>query len=158
MSPTQRTLKYLSDDGWMAGVTEYWQGSFAERAVIDAAKRFDLPDADYRRGIKEALERLSRTGPGRRVDLYGFVDVVACGPGPTRFVQCTAYSGMSARVNKIVLEHGDKAMDVLRSRDHLEVWGWKKFKKAENRKFWRPVVRRATVASNGALCFEKLDV
>lgn len=50
-----------------------------------------------------------------RQDLFGIIDVLAVGKGITIGVQCTSYSGVSARVNKIA-DHT--------STPHLRDAGW----------------------------------
>jgi hypothetical protein len=69
MSPTQRSLKHMRDNGWTVCVVEKW-----------------LPP----RGTMKF---------GRRIDVYGFADLLACRPaiGTHRpaiaLVQCTTASG-----------------------------------------------------------------
>lgn len=132
-SPTTRTLKRLRSDGWTAGVVEYWQPSFATRSVVDAATSG--------RGLNQAVTNLQKFGPGKRQDLFGFVDIVAVGLGNPRFIQCTAASGLAARVTKIVTECREEAIACLRSRIRIEAWGWRKYAKPVDRKYWRPVIK-----------------
>jgi len=140
-TPTTRTLKHLRDDGWLAGVVEYWQPSFASRSVVDAATAA-VPNA---RKIREAVANYRKFGPGKRQDLFDFVDIVAVGLGRPRFVQCTSASGLSARVDKIVIDCQESAIACLKSRVRIEVWGWRKYAKAENRKYWRPKIKLVTL-------------
>lgn len=69
MSPTQRTLQYLREQGYLCAITERWQGT--------------------------------KTG-GVRVDLFGFVDILAINDSHTIAVQTTSHGGHSARRNKIL--------------------------------------------------------
>ena len=96
MSPTQRSLKYLREQGYMAAVTERWN-SFAHI----------------------------------RQDLFGIVDILAVRKGETLAVQCTSYSNVSERVNKIA-DHG--ATPKLRDAGwRIEVHGWTKGKRGAPR-------------------------
>jgi hypothetical protein len=62
--------------------------------------------------------------PGHRVDLFGFGDILALRPGATLLVQCTAYSGVSARCKKI-REHEN--VDMVRAAGWMiHVHGWEK--------------------------------
>lgn len=73
VTPTQRSLKYLREEGYTVAITEHWN-SFARR----------------------------------RVDLWGFCDLVAIRKGETLCVQTTSASNVSARVKKIA-EHENTA-------------------------------------------------
>lgn len=66
MSPTERTLKALRADGWLAAVVEKWNPH-------------------------------SKT----RLDLFGFVDILAIRGEETLAVQATSRSNISSRVQKI---------------------------------------------------------
>jgi len=96
-------------------------------------------------GVVERWQQQSR----RRIDLFGFVDVVAIeNPNyvnPPRFIaiQATSGSNVAARVRKIN-EECREAADAWRAAGGvIEVWGWARHKKAVDRKFWR--VRRVRV-------------
>ncbi len=65
-----------------------------------------------------------------RQDLFGIIDVLAVGNGETIGVQCTSYSNVSKRVNKMA---ESEAIDHLRDADwRLIVQGWYK-----DGRFWR---------------------
>lgn len=63
---------------------------------------------------------------GRRVDLFGFIDVVALlGPtGGVCGVQCTTVKNASARVKKITTQRDAYARAWIESGGRIEVWGW----------------------------------
>ena len=77
-----------------------------------------------------------------RRDLFGFIDIVAIAEGETIGVQATSTGNMGARVKKILdlpesrlwLDAGNKIL----------VIGFKKYKKAVDRKFYRPTLRWVT--------------
>ena len=74
MSPTQRSLQYLRKSGYVCQVVEHWVAM---------------------RGAGQ------RPGAGIRRDLFGFIDILALLDGQVLAVQCTAKSGVSARLRKI---------------------------------------------------------
>ena len=71
----------------------------------------------------------------RSRDFLGFVDVLAIDPDRvgSLAIQVTSYSNISARGRKICddPENRRKAAAWLRSKNRLEVWGWKEFDKIE---------------------------
>lgn len=70
-----------------------------------------------------------------RVDMWGFLDLVAIKPGETVGVQTTSYSNLSARVKKIA-EHEN--VDAVREAGwRILCHGWKKNAKGR----WEVVVR-----------------
>lgn len=114
MTPTARTLDQLRREGWYADVVE------------------------------RVVPRPGRPHPIRS-DLFGFADVLAVRPsGIALLVQCTAASGISARVAKILDADYLPIVEAwLADPMHsLEVWGWKKYAKANpgSRRLWRPRV------------------
>lgn len=134
-SPTTRTLKHLRGEGFICDVAEYWQSSFAQSAVVSAAKSG--------RGMKPALAGLAKAGPGRRIDLFGFIDIVALRDGIVG-IQTTTTGNAPARKTKILTECSEAAKAWLKAGGIIEVWGWKKYAKAIDRKFWRPTVTEIT--------------
>lgn len=71
-SHTQRTLRRLEKNGWLAGVVEKW-----------------IPSPKH-------------PGGGVRRDYLGIIDVIAVSPNGTLAVQSCAYSGVSDHVKKIL--------------------------------------------------------
>lgn len=142
-SPTQLTLKRLRDEGWRAEPAEYWQPSFASRNALESAvaygKRQGKPE---HAALLQALAELEKFGPGKRQDLFGFVDVVAAGQGYLLGVQCSTHQNVSSRCRKIIEDCTEDATAWLRSRCRIEVWGWKKYDKPIDRKYWRPTIKR----------------
>ena len=152
-TPTQRTLAALRSAGYIAGVVEYWQPSHAARGVVSAAEDWCRAGGDIGE-LTSAVDDLKKFGPGKRQDLFDFIDIIAI-RDEILGVQCTSASGVSARVNKIILECQEEAQTWLKSGGRLEVWGWKKYSKPIDRRFWRPSIRHLRLASNGAISVEK---
>lgn len=90
-SPTQRSLKYLRDNGWEPEVVEKYN-SFARI----------------------------------RIDLFGFLDILAVKGDVTLGVQTTSYSNMSARRTKILESENYKKLKQANWKIHVH--GWKKKK------------------------------
>lgn len=82
--------------------------------------------------------------PGHRRDLFGFIDVICLRPDGIVAIQATSNPNLSARVKKIGDERRETAQAWLDAGGQIEVWGWYKYKKAEDRKFWRPTIRPIT--------------
>jgi hypothetical protein len=61
---------------------------------------------------------------GRRVDLFGIIDVIAVGPKGTLAVQCTSASNMSSRVTKI--GESEHIGAIREAGWAIEVHGWRK--------------------------------
>ena len=61
---------------------------------------------------------------GRRIDLYGVIDVLAAGPDGLLGVQATSHHGVSDRLRKI-REH-DNLPHILSAGIRFEVWGFTK--------------------------------
>jgi len=101
-SPTQRSLKYMRDIGFIAQVVERYN-----------------PYAKV------------------RVDLFGFIDIVAIDTIKSQLVgvQVTSQSNVSARIKKI---QGLETPDYWRNAGgRIEVHGWAKKGKAKTRKTWQ---------------------
>lgn len=81
---------------------------------------------------------------GNRKDLFGFVDIVYLGDTITA-VQCTSGSNVSKRIEKIKTECVDRARQWLASGGRIEVWGWTKYKKPIDRRYWRERIIEITV-------------
>lgn len=104
-SPTQRSLKYYRDKGFLVGITEHWN-----------------PHAFIRQ------------------DLYGFIDLLAINDKITVAIQATSTDNVGARIKKILALPSAKQWVQGKNR-YLIVIGWKRYKKAEARKFWRPTIK-----------------
>ena len=96
-----------------------------------------------KQGIRAGnVERfVKQAGPfGKRYDLFGFIDVIACYPNCIAGLQVTSTGNMGARIKKIMEERPEEAKDFLNSTGKIEVWGWAKRGKAGKRKLWTPKV------------------
>lgn len=120
ISPTQRTLKYLRDLGWLSHVVEKW-----------------VPQA------------------GRRIDMFGMIDLVAISPDTTLGVQATSGANVAARVSKLRDHENLAAWLACPSRD-LWVIGWRKLLQTNadgrrgKRAAWEPrIVRMREVVADG---------
>lgn len=86
--------------------------------------------AELRRGDEFVLvEKVEYWTPfpkphGRRVDLFGIIDIVALAPGRTLGVQSTSIGALSAHKKKL-REH-PCTREVLRAGWELEIWAWEK--------------------------------
>lgn len=59
----------------------------------------------------------------RRIDLLGFIDIVALDKRVIG-IQATSFSNMSSRINKIVGEQFKEATDWLNCGGEIQVWTW----------------------------------
>lgn len=96
-SPTRRSLKFLRDNGYVAGVVEKW-----------------IPSKFHPAG-------------GVRKDLLDFIDIMAFKEGEVLAVQSTSYSGVSSRVKKIESDDlAANVAAVRKAGVKIHVHGWKK--------------------------------
>lgn len=65
-------------------------------------------------------------GANIRKDLFGFIDMVAIKKGETLAVQCTSYSHVAERINKIT--DSENILTVREANWRVEVHGWGKEK------------------------------
>lgn len=93
---TGLTVAKLKDDGW---------------PVVEVVERF-IPAMP------------GSPGPGHRVDLLGFVDVLAVGPLGTMAIQATSLGGVSDRLRKARTERAKYVGGMLAAGWHLHIWGW----------------------------------
>ena len=114
MSPTARTLKYYRDQGVEIGVVERWVPFFAV-------------DGDKKKG-------------GVRVDLFGFIDLIAITPEGIVGIQATSTGNASHRIMKIRTECKGVAAEWAQAGGQIIVIGWKKYVKKVDRKSWRPTI------------------
>ena len=110
-SPTQRSLDRLRKEGvYMVNVVEKWN-------------RFGGP-------IGKNGERV-----GNRVDLFGFIDVLAIVPGQvgTLGIQACAASSLSTRISKVIDDPVllQRANWYVAAGNRLLFWGWKQNKKTK---------------------------
>lgn len=107
MTPTQRTLKRVRDNGSVADVVERW-----------------IPIPHH-------------PGGGVRKDMLGFIDIVELRDEQIVGIQCTSGSNHSKRVIKIKTECREAAIAWINTGARIEVWGWRELKKKVNRKSWQ---------------------
>ena len=81
-----------------------------------------LRDEGYLCQVVERFNHFSKT----RLDLFGFIDILAIRENEVLGVQATSRSNVSSRVAKIT-EHENTAA-VRKSGIRIEVWGWGKLK------------------------------
>lgn len=149
MTPTQRTLDHCRKLGWAVDVAERWQAAFVQPLVNDAALARG-GGIVVNRAIAELRQRRAALSRGVRKDLFGFVDIVALTGSSILAIQACAADSLAARQNKILTQCEDNARAWLNSGGRIEVWGWRKYKQAVERRFWRPV-RREIVDAGGHL-------
>lgn len=104
----------------------------------------DSPTTRTLKALREAgylAEVVERWNPHAKIrqDLYGFIDILAVRDDEVLGVQATSTPNLSARVDKIV-NHKNLA-PVLAANVRVQAWGWKKYKKPEQGKYWRPTIR-----------------
>lgn len=86
------------------------------------------------RGYSVAIAEYYSTYTKRRHDLFGFIDMVALGPGEIIGVQVTSSSNVSARTKKI--EASAEAKAWLRAGGKIVVQGWALRGAKGKRKLW----------------------
>lgn len=91
-----------------------------------------LRAAGYTAGVTEKW--VNWPPPGHRVDLFGFVDILAVGPGETIAVQACAGSSAAARVSKILAE--PRFLAVKQAGWKVVVHAWRKAGARGKRKLW----------------------
>ena len=79
-----------------------------------------------------------------RVDLFGFIDIVAVGNGSTIGIQTTSAVNMSARVKKILLIPESKIW--LECGNKIVVHGWAKKGAKDKRKLWCVNTKEVTLS------------
>jgi hypothetical protein len=97
LSPTQRTLALMRKEGWIVAIVEKWVA---------------IP---------------SYPGGGKRIDVFGFGDLLAAKPGERPLlIQTTSGTNLSARRNKIFMIR--EARIWCNSGGAIELHGWRKTK------------------------------
>lgn len=73
----------------------------------------------------------------RRIDLFGFIDLVVLDGKPGVLgIQATSSSNSASRVTKMRTECADALREWLEAGNRVAVWGWAKQGKAGKRKLW----------------------
>lgn len=112
VSPTQRTLKALKDQGFECGIVERWL-----------------------------------SGPGKRSDLFGFIDIICMTDAGVLAVQSTG-TDFAGHYKKITQDCAIRARQWIQMPNaRLQLWGWRKVKKARGGKLmvYRPRVHEFTL-------------
>ena len=158
-SPTSLTLRYLREQGCLAQVVERWvptrdpesegyrKGMLAGAAELRRLIELAALSQDVLRHAAEVIERAApaptQGSPGRRVDLFGLIDILCLDGQPGCLgVQCCAYSGVSAHLKEIregvvklpaagkacpvVMQKVEMARRWLSAGNRLSIFGWRK--------------------------------
>lgn len=96
-----------------------------------------LRDSGWQVAITERWCPFSR----RRIDLFGFIDLLAVRPESTIGVQCTSQSNAAARVTKILSLPSAKEW-LAGGQRKIWVIGWRKVKKSRR---WEPDIREVLI-------------
>ena len=147
-TPTQRTLDLCRKHGWTVSVTEYWQSSFTNQKVIDAAKDYARERCEAtHHDLLMAVKEMEHRSPGVRKDLFGFIDIIAITDEHQIVAyQATSTSNMSARKTKILTECGGTAKAWLEAGGRIIVIGWKEYATRIDRRKWRETETEITLA------------
>ena len=79
-----------------------------------------------------------QTSFNTKKDLLGFIDVLCLCPPYMIGIQATTGGNVSARVKKICNDRAKHAWYWLNCGNAIEVWGWRKYAKPVNGRWWRP--------------------
>jgi hypothetical protein len=131
LSPTQRTLRALKEQGRVSAIVEKWNP-------------YAGPPKDV------AGNKLGRVGI--RQDLFGIIDVLAL--DPSRGVVGIQSTGQdfSGHLKKLLVERNQECRDWLSTPGTvLELWGWRKvkLKRGGVAERWAPRIREITLADLG---------
>ncbi len=122
MTPTQRTMRELRNQGRVCAVVEKWN-AFAKKPGQDGP-------------------------PGIRVDLFGIIDIIALDPERGVVgVQCCGQD-FAGHFRKITVEKAQETTDWLSTPGTvLELWAWRKVKKVRGGKamIWQPRIREISL-------------
>jgi len=120
MTPTQRTLRQMRNEGRTCGIVEKWNGNVGPHGI-----RQDLF------GFIDIIA----------LDVSEYPGIIG--------VQCCAMSGMAAHRTKILEECHEEAELWLDAGGTIELWGWRKLKMKRGGKAmrWTPKIERITKQS-----------
>jgi hypothetical protein len=120
MTPTQRTIRELKNQGRICGIVERWNAH--------------VPRGDGGKGIRQ--------------DFLGFIDVIALDPQRGVVGIQTTGTDFSGHFRKLTEEASENVYEWLRTPGALlELWAWRKVKKVRGGKamIWQPRVREITL-------------
>lgn len=130
-SPTQRTLLAMRKKGYRSQVVERW---------------ITIPDP------KPGMP------PGRRIDLFGFIDGISLTGDSIVGWQATSGSNLSSRIAKIRTECREQATHWLRNGGKIELWAWRKLSPRGTKLVrWKPVVLQMTLGIGATLEYRQID-
>lgn len=130
-SPTQRTLLAMRKKGFRSQVVERW---------------LTIPNP------KPGMP------PGRRIDLFGFIDGISITRDSIIGWQATSGSNLMSRVAKIRNECREQAVEWLRAGGKIELWGWRKLSPRGTKLIrWKPVVLQMILGIGAALEYRSID-
>ena len=117
ITPTQRTIAYLKDQGLICGIVERW--------IMNPR----LP------------------GGGIRKDLFGFIDVITVSKADGIMAIQSCGSDYSGHLKKITIEKAEEATAWLEAGGKIILMGWRKVKKAPGLKLevWKPRIQEITL-------------
>lgn len=122
MTPTQRTLKALREDGFLADIVERYIS-------------FGGPGSS------------SPSRNGVRKDLFGIFDILACAPGKGIIgIQCFS-TDWTGHYRTLLEEKREECLFWLNSGGQIEMWGWRKLKVKRGGKAvrWTPRIEVVTL-------------
>ena len=105
-----------------------------------------------KQGHRAAIAEYWNAFAGRRVDLFGFIDVVALRPGAIVGIQVTdggkvGGGHLSHRKKKILGPCREDAIAWLKGKGEIEIWAWRQVKpRGETKPRWEPRIERITLA------------
>jgi len=107
------------------------------------------------------VERFVPAGPGRpgtRIDLFGFIDLVAIDPVQGIVAIQSCGQSFSEHVRKMTEERAEIIEKWLKWAP-LELWGWRKLKLKRGGKAmrWRPRIADAVLHDSGISFVERVD-
>ena len=111
--------------------------SYTQRTLRELRKRGVISD------ICEKFNPYA--GPfGKRIDLFGFIDLISLYPTKIVAIQSTGPSGHSQHRRKIL--ENEFALEWLKSGGEIELWSWRKLlkKRGGKLKLWQPRVEIIT--------------
>jgi len=115
LSPTQRTLRALRQEGYICGIAERFNPYAG--VMLPTGKR-----------------------SGIRQDLFGFIDIIAIKPIGICGIQSCGQS--FAEHNRKILSN-EYAPEWLKAGGSIELWGWRKvkYKRGGKRMIWKPRIK-----------------
>ncbi len=90
------------------------------------------------KGIEAAVVERWIPQTRRRLDLFGFIDLIAIDGGTTWGVQATSTGNVQSRITKII-EHPNTPLWLAGPRRILVI-GWRSYKRRVDRASWRPTI------------------